>query len=236
MRRRRAWKRKFLDLDRRIEPLADEGNRFHKGAQYFYDPLDTVKEAPRSAPLEHREKSGQTYDEFIATFKPTVGRHNSRGSKVYNNFGYLNDHGSWVDPDSMGSMNDSMLRSENQEESHQFSNDLPALPITHKGPKIMSDEELNEFYAGYESEVSDDIDGEGDPRQYRITPATFARLAQGAVHGGDMFGGNELDSSVRSFPPNIHNKLTILGLRKPSPLSLLPRPQERSSPHSRARL
>lgn len=170
---------------------------FHKGAKFFYDTLTDIEEPP-TEPLTHREPPATidlSYDDYMTNFKPTVGRNHSKGAEVYNNFGYIDADGNWADPDSIGSMNDASLLVENDTSSLQFTNNLPVLPKRHKGPRIMTGDELDEFYDGYVSEVSDEFDGEGDPRRHQISTGTFARLVQGAVRG-DGFAENILDPAV----------------------------------------
>lgn len=114
-----------------------------------------------------------------------------KGDEVLQNFGYIKIGTKWADPDSEYDLYRAI-------QLHEYGNDLytprqqpispphvpvPEQPWTSLRPRIMSPEEEDEFYADYIKEVTDDQDGEGDPRQYRISPATFARWAGGAASG-----------------------------------------------------
>lgn len=100
---------------------------------------------------------------------------------VWANFGYIKIRGRWVDPDSEGDVADAYNAEESGDDEAPYLPDLRKIPDT--GPRIMSPEEEDEFYHDYTSEVSDEGDGEGDPRLYRISPATFARWAVGCGNG-----------------------------------------------------
>jgi hypothetical protein len=89
--------------------------------------------------------------------------------------------GKWVDPESEGELHNAYI---NPASSHTACPNPPALPRLHdNGPRIMIPQEQDEFYKDFEEDVTDEHDGEGDPRAWRISPATFAQWAAGAVAG-----------------------------------------------------
>jgi hypothetical protein len=63
----------------------------------------------------------------------------------------------------------------------------------------MTGEEENEFYRGYLAEVGENEDYEGDPRNLRISPATFAQWATGATQG-DWYEKKEAPPDVSVTP------------------------------------
>ena len=69
------------------------------------------------------------------------------------------------------------------------------LPGLSKGPRIMDRNEEDEFYQGYVEELALD-DLEQDPRQWRISPATFSQWAAGAVTG-DLYHTKEDPVNVK---------------------------------------
>lgn len=103
------------------------------------------------------------------------------------NYGYAFVNGKWVDPDSSGELLDALTCSTKSLE--------PRLPGLSPRPHIMTGEEENEFYRAYLAEVSENDDYEGDPRHLRISPATFARWANGATQG-DRYEKKEVPSGV----------------------------------------
>ena len=60
--------------------------------------------------------------------------------------------------------------------------------------------EEDEFYRDYVNYVTDEIDGEDDPRQWRISPQTFARWASGAVLG-ETYEENAVPPTLRTKLP-----------------------------------
>lgn len=109
------------------------------------------------------------------------------GDQIHQNWGLLKIGGRWTDPDSEYDLYRAI-------QLHDHGINLytppprpltrsPELVQTDTGPRIMTPEEEDEFYKGYVDEVTDDVDGEDDPRQYRIAPATFARWAAGCALG-----------------------------------------------------
>ncbi len=154
---------------------------------YFWDPIVHVDLPLKPGIVElivtgrcHPSKSPppESYSEYIRRHPPTIGNHQYKGDQVYANFGYLpiGDKPLWVDPDSEGELYNAYINST----SH-----LPGLPHFKRTPPkgIMTPDEEDEFYKEYVEMVTDGVDGEGDPRIYRIAPATFARWAVGAVVG-----------------------------------------------------
>ena len=107
------------------------------------------------------------------------GFNHYKGDMVYANFGYFLVDGQWVDPESEGELYEAYMKV-----SDDSSQDLD-VPELHRsrdfGPHIMTQDEQNEFYRAYVEDVTDEHDDEGDPRDFYITPATFARWAEGAV-------------------------------------------------------
>ncbi|KAG4431189.1 hypothetical protein IFR05_013334 [Cadophora sp. M221] len=151
---------------------------------FFWDPVD---EQPRVeipyVPFDPRKPapSNITYQEHIRQFPPSIGTNHYKGDMVWANFGYIKIRGRWVDPDSEGDVADAYNAEESGDDEAPYLPDLQKLPDT--GPIIMSPEEEEQFYRDYASEVSDEGDGEGDPRLYRISPATFARWSVGCGSG-----------------------------------------------------
>ncbi|KAH6721970.1 hypothetical protein BKA61DRAFT_729394 [Leptodontidium sp. MPI-SDFR-AT-0119] len=151
---------------------------------FFWDPID---EQPRVEipyiPFNPRNPppSNITYQEHLRQFPPRIGTNHYKSDMVWANFGYIKIRGRWVDPDSEGDVADAYNAEESGDDEAPYLPDLRKIPDT--GPRIMSPEEEDEFYHDYTSEVSDEGDGEGDPRLYRISPATFARWAVGCGNG-----------------------------------------------------
>lgn len=152
--------------------------RLPRRSTFFWDPID---EQPRVdipyAPFDpfKPEPSNVTYQKHLRQFPPSIGINHYKGDMVWANFGYIKIRGRWVDPDSEGEVFDAYNASESGDDEVPHLPDLHNKPDT--GPKVMSQEEEDAFYEKYNEEVSDEEDGEGDPRQYRISPATFARWA-----------------------------------------------------------
>jgi len=157
---------------------------------YFWDPIVHVDQPLKSSIVElivtgrrHPRKSPapESYEEYVRRHPPTIGNHQYKGDQVYANFGYLpiGDEPLWVDPDSEGELYNAYINN-SASTSH-----LPGLPHFRRTPPkgILSPDEEDEFYKEYVEMVTDGVDGEGDPRIYRITPATFSRWAVGAVVG-----------------------------------------------------
>lgn len=61
----------------------------------------------------------------------------------------------------------------------------------------MSAEEQEEFYKDFMADVSDENDGEGDPRAWRISPSTFVQWATGAV------AGDQYEEAVMQTPVSL---------------------------------
>ncbi|CZT06689.1 hypothetical protein WAI453_006032 [Rhynchosporium graminicola] len=160
-----------------INPLA-------KHTTFFWDPVD---EQPRVLipyvsfdPLKP-PPSNISYQEHVHQFPPNFGTNHNKGDLVWQNFGYVRVRGRWVDPDSEGDLADASRTRDTGDEEAPYLPDIKKRPDP--GPKVMTPEEQMGFYQSYVEEVSDDIDGEGDPRAYRITPGTFARWAAGCETG-----------------------------------------------------
>ncbi|KAH7407398.1 hypothetical protein BKA64DRAFT_666481 [Cadophora sp. MPI-SDFR-AT-0126] len=155
-----------------------------KHTTFFWDPIDQQPRLEIPSVLYDPFKplpSNVTFKEHLNESPASVGTNHCKGNMVWSNFGYIKIRGRWVDPDGEGEVADAYNAYESGD------NEAPYLPDLHKsldsGPRIMNLEEQDEFYSQYTEEVSDEEDGEGDPRFYRITPATFARWAVGSGTG-----------------------------------------------------
>ncbi|KAJ5038075.1 uncharacterized protein L3040_006946 [Drepanopeziza brunnea f. sp. 'multigermtubi'] len=164
-----------------------------RGTTFFWDSLNPapVQEQPRPRTAKYAPTEKQTtYAEHIRETKLPVMKHYS-GEQVNENWGLLKIGDKWADPDSEYDLYRAI-------QLHEHGIDLykPASrplnfepepeyepPRMDNGPRIMTPEEEDEFYKGYVEEVTDEVDAEGDPRQYRISPATFAQWAAGAGRG-----------------------------------------------------
>jgi len=166
-------------------------DRLPPEATYFWDPiacanLQSLQPLPAtllrsSYQLREDERPQLTYDEFIRQNPPAVGKNHYKGDKVWANFGYYLADGTWVDPESEGELYHAYLKSPG---GRRGEHNLPDITIPRDGgPRIMSARELDKFYKDFAADVCDDIDGEGDPRAWRITPETFAQWASGASTG-----------------------------------------------------
>ncbi|KAF4628127.1 hypothetical protein G7Y89_g10027 [Cudoniella acicularis] len=163
-----------------------------RGATYFWDPIVPTFLPPLQPLGDHKGDSGYVspppngiplkYDEFIAKYPPkNLAPNHYKGEQVYANFGYVLVEGKWVDPESEGELYKAYM---NCTEGPNSKAELPDLQRSRtSGPRVMNQEELDRFYRQYVEDVTDHTDGEGDPRFLRISPATFARWAAGAVKG-----------------------------------------------------
>jgi hypothetical protein len=90
-------------------------------------------------------------------------------------YGYLEVNGKWVDPDSERSIYNAF--------NGLSGEDSPEIPELYRSssPRILSEPQLSLEYAFFAKYVEDD---EGDPRDSRISPDTFAKWAEGAVERG----------------------------------------------------
>ncbi|KAL2073577.1 hypothetical protein VTL71DRAFT_10903 [Oculimacula yallundae] len=155
-----------------------------KRTTFFWDPL---KEQPRIeipyVPFDpfRPPPANTSFDEHIRQFPPSIGTNHYKGDEVWSNFGYVKIRGRWIDPDSEGEVADAFKAEDYGNDDAPYLPDLQKSPDT--GPRIMTPEEEMQFYSAYTEDVSDEIDGEGDPRFYRISPATFARWAAGGGSG-----------------------------------------------------
>lgn len=160
-------------------------SRLPKSATLFWDPIEEPedRQPPRPQPLWSIEDlARQTiYAEHIRENPPMVGRNHYKGDMVWANFGYVMINHRWVDPDSEGAVADAV---NSREYNPNEEPDAPHFDHIHDpGPRIMTPEEEDSFYEGYVEDVADEQDGEGDPRQYRISPATFVQWVDGATIG-----------------------------------------------------
>jgi hypothetical protein len=101
----------------------------------------------------------------------TVGKTKSEALEY---FGFLQINGKWVDPDSEKATHEAL-------NSHpDVANPLLPGMDSSFGPYILSKSEQSVVYAQF---LDDEDDNQGDPRAFRISPETFAMLAEGAVKG-----------------------------------------------------
>ena len=114
---------------------------------------------------------------------------------VWANFGYYLAEGKWIDPESEGELYEAYM---NQPSSHGAEPHLPDIPRSRDhGPRILTPQELNEIYQNFAADVTDEHDAEGDPRDWRISPETFAQWAAGAVTG-DQYEETVMKTPVSS--------------------------------------
>jgi hypothetical protein len=140
-----------------------------------------------------------------------------QGDEAYANYGYLPLDGIWVDPDSEGEIAAAMKNSgkhvrlpkirddynsypgmtqeDNIAATNRTESDPPVLPIYYRNDPEMTEDDL---YRGFIEEVTDEIDGDGDPRLNYITPATFARWAEGAAEGNHYVPKSSIERSTVS--------------------------------------
>lgn len=138
---------------------------------------------PRRSPQEE-----QARDMYIKENLPAIGTNHYKGDKVFANFGYYPIDGNWADPDSEGELNDI------------YKNGISSQSLPHTGPPrddIMTPEEQDTMYRDFVEEVTDEEDGEGDPRLWRISGATFLQWATGAAVG-DRFEEKPMKTPVSS--------------------------------------
>ncbi|RDL40318.1 uncharacterized protein BP5553_00297 [Venustampulla echinocandica] len=198
-------------------PAEDDLEEFPKGTKFYWEPIittlrpfemqpETMAEAPKP------QAKCLTYDEFIKENPPTIGKNHYKGDDVYANFGYVCINGKWVDPDSEGELYKAYMGSSDGPYAAAGLRDLRNSQAP--GPRIMSAEEQEAFY----KEMADDDDGQGDHRDSRIDPATFARWAEGAAQADkyeerDMPAQMEIpedlysDNTERAIPPMIQATL-----------------------------
>lgn len=151
-----------------------------------------------SRPLTY--SSTLSYQEFLRQYPPRIGSNHAKADDVWDNFGYIKINGTWVDPESKAEINNALRvhsgeLGEVEERPTLYEQSLSE-------PKIFSLEEADEFYQDYTDYVSDEIDGEGDPRHPRISPQTFCRLAAGASRGNTYFE-ESLPQEVRRNYTNV---------------------------------
>lgn len=134
-----------------------------------------VSEEP-TAGIERLAIEKQPRREVVLNFKGDEGETNNhyKGKEVLGNFGYINVHGTWVDPDSEKDL------------AHAFRGYPSLLPeeldgARAKDPRIMSPAQLEEFYDFFNDYVSDD---EGDPRDNRLSQEDFEKMVRGAASEG----------------------------------------------------
>ncbi|KAE8444429.1 hypothetical protein EG329_000520 [Mollisiaceae sp. DMI_Dod_QoI] len=190
--------KRWLGAGRVIIPMVKERgsmDELFRGATFFWDPMVTTPPGPQpptpavipGPTMKSKKAKPLTYLEHKATYPPSVGRNHYKGEMVYANFGYVQDADTkaWIDPDSAGLLRDEYIQRiyiDGTEEKEERV--LPDFQRSEKsGPRKITMEQQDEFYREYIEYVHDDVDAEGDPRNYRISPATFARWAAGAQSG-----------------------------------------------------
>jgi hypothetical protein len=147
--------------------------------------------------------SSSPQDEFHSDFQqftrqnpPKVSENHYQGEDVWSNFGYLCINEKWVDPESQAQLYKAYY---NPTGGHNATAELPELDkFRTRAPKIMTAAEQDDFYKAYVFDVEDNVDGEGDPRDIRISLATFARWAASATKG-DMYESKVSRPSVSDF-------------------------------------
>ncbi|KUJ13287.1 uncharacterized protein LY89DRAFT_155756 [Mollisia scopiformis] len=184
--------------------------------KFYWDPLVQKPESPPSTPadiqgqkLKSKKATPLTYLEHIAQNPPTVGKNHYKGDYVYANFGYVRDEDTmeWFDPESSQPLKDKYISYRREGPIEEV--DGKHIPDFKRSerifPRIMSTEEQEHFYDEYLQYVHDDVDAEGDPRDLRITPATFAQWAVGARKGKayeeEEFTPDSVIWSKRVVPP-----------------------------------
>lgn len=115
------------------------------------------------------------YEDNQAILKK-LERNHFHGSQSFANYGYASINGVWVDPDNPQGIVYALT------EPKQLSPPEP-LPNLAEGPLIMNAREEDLFYKEYVNDVVEGGDCEGDPRNLRISPSTFAQWAVGARFG-----------------------------------------------------
>ena len=166
-------------------------DRLPRGTTYFWDPivcanLQSLQPLPPIFPRgsyqpRRNEQPQLTYDEFLHQHPFADGKNHYKGDKVWGNFGYYLADGTWVDPESEGELYHAYMKPSSGRQGENYLLDI-TIPRD-GGPRVMSAQEQDVFYKDFAAYVFDDEDGEGDPRNWRITPETFAQWASGASAG-----------------------------------------------------
>jgi hypothetical protein len=172
---------------------------------YFWDPLTVATDFSPYGESARQDDSGYSsscppedscsdFRQFKCKHPPQVSKNHYKGKDVWSNFGYVRINDKWVDPESTGELYKAYYNPSGGPNSKA---ELPQLDdYGVQAPKaITSQAEEDEFYKGYVADVVDEMDGEGDPRQFRISAATFARWATGATKG-DIYEPKEPLPSV----------------------------------------
>jgi hypothetical protein len=171
---------------------------------YFWDPLIVATDLSHGQSVKKddsgyfsagtQEDSYSDFRKFKSQQPPKVGENHYQGKDVWSNFGYVRINDKWVDPESQGQLYKAYYNPSGGPNSKA---ELPQLDnLGMMAPKVMANQaEENEFYEGYVTDVEDELDGEGDPRQFRISAAIFARWAAGATKG-DWYESRKLPPSV----------------------------------------
>jgi hypothetical protein len=112
----------------------------------------------------------------------TLAPNHYKGEDIWSNFGYVKINGHWVDPESERELSAAY---KGDKDAKHYAGTLSVINRPRSGPRVLDAKELRSLYDWYAEEVSlgTDADTEGDPRDLRITPATFAFWAQGAKKG-----------------------------------------------------
>ena len=140
-----------------------------------------------------QEDSKPDFSQFKLQNPPKISKNHYQGKDVWSNFGYLRINDKWVDPESQGQLYKAYY---NPVEGHNAKAEFPRLDdFGVHAPRVLSEDEEDEFYKGYVFDVEDSLDGEGDPRNFRISAATFARWATGAING-DAYESRMVTPSV----------------------------------------
>jgi hypothetical protein len=179
---------------------------------FFWDPIDPVNTPPipplALADIEYIPAEGNnrslpsvTLEEHLRQNPPSVGKNHYKGEDVYANFGYFKVDNDWVDPESEHALYNAYMASSQHGQEHP--DVLNLYRSQSSGPRVMTPEEKEEFYREYVDDVTDEKDGEGDPRFFRISPKTFVALAAGAAVG-DSYEESNFEPTV--ILSNLHAK------------------------------
>ncbi|QSZ36532.1 hypothetical protein DSL72_006412 [Monilinia vaccinii-corymbosi] len=170
-----------LGDDEDYRPLEDLEDNLLSGVKYYKiaSESDFTNVEASEEPAEGINRlgiEGHSRCEVVLDLKGDEGQTNNhyKGKEVWGNFGYFNVNGVWVDPDS-------------EKDLAQAFKGYPALlPEELEGARakdwrIMSPEQMEEFYDFFNDYVSDD---EGDPRDNRISSKEFEEMIRGTASGG----------------------------------------------------
>jgi hypothetical protein len=149
-----------------------------------------------------------SYAEYLSRHPPQAATNLYSGKEIFANFGYLRVNKIWVDPDSEGQLHNAYVKggidAEAAYQTYVGDGTKQTGPYAFQKPRtdangIIIPDDLDLFYNDFVGFVDDDMDGEGDPRNYRISPQTFARWAVGAKFP-EPYEDTFVAPSVRELP------------------------------------